>query len=140
MNIKKTANLLLNFAIKRLAEIFGIMVFLVGSMLLTALISYSPDDPNFIFPDNTKIKNSLGFYGSFTSDLFTNPYYSTYKHFLISFYLLIFHFVSDLASYQRVLYALVHPIDLFHSLIQANYPTNFLAIIEAFFYIKHYHY
>jgi S-DNA-T family DNA segregation ATPase FtsK/SpoIIIE len=70
MNIKKTANLLLNFAIKRLAEIFGIVVFLLGSMLLTALISYSPDDPNFIFPNNIKIKNLLGFYGSFTSDLF----------------------------------------------------------------------
>ena len=70
MNIKKTANLLLNFAIKRLTEIFGIVVFIIGSMLLIALISYSPDDPNFIFPDNTKIKNLLGFYGSFTSDLF----------------------------------------------------------------------
>ncbi|MDB3904569.1 DNA translocase FtsK [Candidatus Pelagibacter sp.] len=70
MNIKKTANLLLNFAIKRLTEIFGIVVFTIGLLLLTALISYSPDDPNFIFPDNTKIKNLLGFYGSFTSDLF----------------------------------------------------------------------
>ena len=70
MNIKKTANLLLNFAIKRLTEIFGIVVFIIGSMLLIALISYSPDDPNFIFPDNTQIKNLLGFYGSFTSDLF----------------------------------------------------------------------
>ena len=70
MNIKKTANLLLNFAIKRLTEIFGIVVFIIGSMLLIALISYSPNDPNFIFPDNTQIKNLLGFYGSFTSDLF----------------------------------------------------------------------
>ena len=70
MNIKKTANLLLNFTIKRLTEIFGIVVFIIGLLLLTALISYSPDDPNFIFPDNTKIKNLLGFYGSFTSDLF----------------------------------------------------------------------
>ena len=70
MNIKKTANLLLNFAIRRLTEIFGIVVFFVGLMLLTALISYSPDDPNFIFPENTKIKNLLGFYGSFSADLF----------------------------------------------------------------------
>jgi len=70
MNIKKTANLLLNFAIKRLTEIFGIIVFLLGSMLLVSLITYSPDDPNFIFPENTEIKNLLGFQGSFTSDLF----------------------------------------------------------------------
>ena len=70
MNIKKTANLLLNFAIKRLAEIFGIFVFVAGTLLLVALIAYSPEDPNFIFPDNTVIKNLLGFQGSFISDLF----------------------------------------------------------------------
>ena len=70
MDIKKTANLLLNFAIKRLAEIFGIFVFVAGSLLLIALISYSPEDPNFIFPENTNIKNLLGFQGSFISDLF----------------------------------------------------------------------
>ena len=70
MNIKKTANLLLNFAIKRLAEILGIIIFASGTMLLLALITYSPEDPNFIFPENTKIKNLLGFQGSFISDLF----------------------------------------------------------------------
>ena len=70
MNIKKSANLLLNFAIKRLAEIFGIIVFLAGIFLLIALMTYSPEDPNFIFPDNTEIKNLLGFQGSFVADLF----------------------------------------------------------------------
>jgi len=69
MNIKKTADLLLNFAIKRLAEIFGIIVFLAGAMLFLALITYSPNDPNFIFPQNTKIENLMGFHGSFVSDL-----------------------------------------------------------------------
>jgi len=70
MNIKKTANLLLNFALKRLAEIFGVLVSLTGIMLFLALITYSPNDPNFIFPDNTKIENMMGFKGSFVSDLF----------------------------------------------------------------------
>ena len=70
MNIKKTANLLLNFAIKRLAEILGIIIFASGTMLLLALITYSPEDPNFIFPENTQIGNLLGFQGSFVSDLF----------------------------------------------------------------------
>ena len=70
MNIKKTANLLLNFTIKRLAEIFGISIFILGILLLIALSTYSPEDPNFIFPDNTEIKNILGFKGSFLSDLF----------------------------------------------------------------------
>ena len=49
MDIKKTANLLLNFAIKRLAEIFGILIFATGTLLLIALITYSPEDPNFVF-------------------------------------------------------------------------------------------
>jgi S-DNA-T family DNA segregation ATPase FtsK/SpoIIIE len=70
MNIKKTANLLINFAIKRIAEIFGIIIFGSGLLLLISLLSYSPDDPNFIFPDNTQIKNLLGFQGSFISDIF----------------------------------------------------------------------
>jgi len=70
MNIKKTANLLLHFASKRLAEIFGIIIFSSGIMLLISLTTYSPEDPNFIFPDNIGIKNLLGFQGSFISDLF----------------------------------------------------------------------
>jgi DNA segregation ATPase FtsK/SpoIIIE, S-DNA-T family len=70
MNIKKTADLLINFAIRRLAEILGLTIFIAGIMLLLALASYSPEDPNFIFPDGTKIKNLLGFNGSFISDLF----------------------------------------------------------------------
>ena len=70
MNIKKTANLLINFTIKRLAEIFGIIISVAGIMLLIALITYSPEDPNFVFPNNTVINNLLGFKGSFISDLF----------------------------------------------------------------------
>ena len=70
MDIKKTTDLVINFTIKRLAEILGISIFIAGLLLLVALTSYSPEDPNFIFPDNTEIKNYLGFYGSFSSDLF----------------------------------------------------------------------
>jgi S-DNA-T family DNA segregation ATPase FtsK/SpoIIIE len=69
MNIKKTANLLLNFTMRRLAEIFGILIILTGGVLILALITYSPNDPNFIFPENTKIQNLMGFHGSFVSDL-----------------------------------------------------------------------
>jgi hypothetical protein len=70
MDLKKTSNFLVNFAINRLAEIFGIVVFIAGTLLLIALITYSPEDPNFIFPDNKIIINLLGFQGSFISDLF----------------------------------------------------------------------
>nr|WP_256997908.1 DNA translocase FtsK [Candidatus Pelagibacter ubique] len=51
-------------------EILGTSVSLIGFLLFIALISYSPDDPNFIFPENTEIKNFLGFQGSYISDLF----------------------------------------------------------------------
>ncbi len=70
MSIKKTANLLINFTIKRLVEIIGITIFVAGILLFLALITYSPEDPNFIFPDNTEIKNLLGYQGSYISDLF----------------------------------------------------------------------
>ncbi len=70
MNIKKTANLLLNFASKRLAELLGAFISIGGILLFIALISYSPNDPNFVFPKNMKINNLLGFNGSFVSDLF----------------------------------------------------------------------
>ncbi len=69
MNIKQTASIFITFAIKRLAETFGLIVFFSGLLLLISLISYSPNDPNFIFPENTEIKNILGFRGSIVSDL-----------------------------------------------------------------------
>ena len=70
MDIKKTANLLINFTVRRLAEIFGTAVALAGLLLFSSLLTYSPEDPNFIFPEKTEIKNILGFQGSFISDLF----------------------------------------------------------------------
>ena len=70
MEIKKIANNSLNFIIKRFIELFGLVVLLISILLLISLISYSPEDPNFIFPENKEIQNILGFKGSFTSDLF----------------------------------------------------------------------
>ncbi len=70
MEIKKILENTSNFLIKRFIELFGIFVSLLSLLLLISLISYSPEDPNFIFPDNTEIKNILGFRGSFISDLF----------------------------------------------------------------------
>ena len=69
MDIKKLSNSALLFVIKRLIEIFGVSVSLFGILILISLISYSPEDPNFIFPENTEIKNILGYQGSWMSDL-----------------------------------------------------------------------
>ncbi len=70
MNIKNIANLTLIFLLKRLIEISGILVSILGVLLLISLLSYSPEDPNFIFPENTEIRNLLGYQGSYVSDLF----------------------------------------------------------------------
>ncbi len=70
MDIKKLSNSILIFVTRRLIEILGIIITIFGFLLFLALISYSPEDPNFIFPENLKIKNYLGFQGSYTSDLF----------------------------------------------------------------------
>ena len=70
MDIKKLANSALIFTINRLIEIIGIFISFLGILLFISLISYSASDPNFIFPENTEIKNILGFHGSYVSDLF----------------------------------------------------------------------
>ena len=70
MDIKKLGNSVLIFIIKRLIEIFGIFILCFGVLLSLSLISYSPSDPNFIFPENTEINNILGFQGSYISDIF----------------------------------------------------------------------
>jgi S-DNA-T family DNA segregation ATPase FtsK/SpoIIIE len=70
MEIKKIANNALIFGINRFIEILGIGIFIIGVLLLISLISFSPDDPNFIFPKNIDVKNFLGFRGSFFADLF----------------------------------------------------------------------
>tara|TARA_Y100000591_G_scaffold230798_1_gene201739 strand:+ start:22 stop:2115 length:2094 start_codon:yes stop_codon:yes gene_type:complete len=70
MDIKKLANTVFIFVINRLIEILGILISLFGVLLLISLASYSPSDPNFIFPENTQIKNLLGIQGSYISDLF----------------------------------------------------------------------
>jgi DNA segregation ATPase FtsK/SpoIIIE, S-DNA-T family len=70
MEIKKIAQNSLNFIIKRFVELFGIIICVVGLLLLISLLSYSPEDPNFIFPDSSEIKNLVGFRGSFISDFF----------------------------------------------------------------------
>jgi DNA segregation ATPase FtsK/SpoIIIE, S-DNA-T family len=70
MEIKKIVNKALNFSINRFIEIFGISIVIIGILLLISLVSFSSEDPNFIFPENTKIENILGYQGSFTADLF----------------------------------------------------------------------
>jgi len=70
MELKKIASNTINFGINRVIEIIGIAILATGILLLASLITFSPDDPNFIFPNDMEIKNILGFRGSFTADIF----------------------------------------------------------------------
>jgi len=70
MDFKKLANNTINFGINRIIETAGIALVIIGFLFLVSLATFSPDDPNFIFPDNTEIKNLLGFNGSYVADFF----------------------------------------------------------------------
>jgi len=59
-----------NFCIKRLAELIGLGLVAISILLFISLLSYSPEDPNFIFPEKTIINNLIGSKGSYISDLF----------------------------------------------------------------------
>ena len=68
MKIKNLLDKTTSFFFKRLSELIGLTLICLSFLLLASLISYSPDDPNFIFPDNAEIKNLLGEKGSYASD------------------------------------------------------------------------
>ena len=70
MIFKNYINKIGDFIIKRLAELIGIFLIVTSILLFISLISYSPEDPNFIFTENQEIKNFLGFRGSFVADIF----------------------------------------------------------------------
>jgi len=69
MKIKNFFDKTANFLFRRLSELLGLVLLVLSILLLISLISYSPEDPNFIFPENAEIKNLLGPKGSYTSDL-----------------------------------------------------------------------
>ena len=68
--IRDYINKIGDFIIKRLAELIGITLIVASVLLFISLASYSPEDPNFIFPENQGIENFLGFRGSFIADIF----------------------------------------------------------------------
>ena len=107
MKIKHLANNVLNFSINRVIEILGLCVLIIGFLLLVSLVSFSPDDPNFIFPKNTEIKNLLGFRGSFIADLFFQSF---------------------------GLIAFLIPLSLICTGINIIYNKRLFLIIESFFY------
>ena len=61
---------IVNFTINKVIQIFGILIIIFALLFLLSLISYSPDDPNFIFPNEKEISNIIGIQGSILSDFF----------------------------------------------------------------------
>ena len=120
MDIKKAANTLLNFTIKRIAETFGLIIFLSGILLFISLLTYSPNDPNFIFPDNKNINNMLGFRGSFVSDLFLQSI--GLVSYLISFTLIISGI--NIIKYKELFLILEN---IFFAIIYSFFCTLFLT-------------
>ena len=60
MNIKNIFEKSADFTIKRIIEIFGIILIIFSILLLISFASYSPEDPNFIFNSEKEIENMLG--------------------------------------------------------------------------------
>jgi len=108
MEIKSFFGKIVDFTLKRLAESVGLLLIVISILLLLSLISYSPEDPNFIFPKNTEIKNFLGSRGSFTSDIF----------------------------YQSIgLISILIPFTIFFTGINIFNNKSFLKIIENIFFV-----
>tara|TARA_Y100000591_G_C21849676_1_gene710869 strand:- start:1007 stop:3094 length:2088 start_codon:yes stop_codon:yes gene_type:complete len=70
MDIKNILNNTKTFLFQRLSELIGILFVLFSILLFLSLVTYSPNDPNFIFSENIQINNKLGIYGSYVSDFF----------------------------------------------------------------------
>ena len=108
MNTKNILDKTTSFLIKRLSELVGIILLCLSVLLLISLISYSPEDPNFIFPENTKMKNLLGVKGSYVSDIL----------------------------YQSIgLISLLSPISFFFISISVIINKRILHIVESLFFI-----
>ena len=68
MNIKNSIEKLKNFTYRRIIELVGFCIFILAFCILVSLITYSPNDPNFIYSVDRKIQNPFGIYGSIGSD------------------------------------------------------------------------
>ncbi len=70
MQIKSIIKNTSNFLLKRIIELLGFFIIIFGFLTLISIISYSAEDPNFVFSNDNEIKNILGYQGSVVSDFF----------------------------------------------------------------------
>ena len=130
MNIKNNIEKIKDFALKRLIEFIGISILALSILMLAALISYNPNDPNFIYPKNVVINNILGINGSIGADFLLQSIG------LISYFLPItLIFLSIAIIYQKNLIQILNC--LFYIICYSIIGTIFLTQFynEAFFLI-----
>ena len=70
MEIKKIFTKSGQFIYNRFIEVIGITISIFSILLFISLLTYSPEDPNFIISEVREINNILGMKGSYISDLF----------------------------------------------------------------------
>jgi len=130
MNIKNTVGKARDFTLKRLIEFIGILILFFAILVFLALISYSPNDPNFIYPKNQEINNILGINGSIAADFLLQSIG------LICYFLPVtLIFLSTTIIYQKNLIQIVN--SFFYMICYSIIGTIFLAQFyeEAFFLI-----
>lgn len=69
MDIKTFFKKTVVFLNKRLIEVLGLTLILLSIFVLGCLLTYSPEDPNFIVQNENEVKNIFGLRGSYTADL-----------------------------------------------------------------------
>tara|TARA_Y100000816_G_scaffold199901_1_gene146639 strand:- start:1104 stop:3173 length:2070 start_codon:yes stop_codon:yes gene_type:complete len=130
MDIKNSIEKIKDFALKRLIEFIGILILVFSVLTLAALISYSPNDPNFIYSQSQNINNILGINGSIGADFLLQSIG------LISYFLPItLIFLSITVIYQKNLIQIVNCLFYIvcYSIIGTIFLTQFYK--EAFFLI-----
>ena len=108
MNIKNIVEKAKTFIYRRIIEVIAIIIFIFAFCVLISLISYNPNDPNFIYSDGSKIENFLGIYGSIGSD------------FLLQSFGMVSYFI---------------PITLILLSIKIFYQKDLTSIVNSLFYI-----
>ena len=130
MDIKNNIEKIKDFTVKRVIELIGILILVFSILIFAALISYNPDDPNFIYPKNQEINNLLGINGSIGADFLLQSIG------LISYFLPItFIFLSIGIIHQKNLIQIVSCIFyiICYSIIGTIFLTQFYK--EAYFLI-----
>ena len=124
MNINNLLNKTIDFTTKRVAELIGLILIFLSILLLISLISYSPEDPNFIFPENTEIKNILGHRGSFISDIFFQSIG------LISFLISLTIFFTGISLFRKKKFLIIFE-NLFYTVIYSLFGSLFFATYHS---------